>query len=207
MMNDRARVTRRRRPTWPPAVRFAAIIAAAALALLAAACSSSSSGGSGGAPNAGGSAKTPSAIAYSHCMRSHSVPNFPDPPSGGGIAKGSAQELGVSSSVFEAAQRACQSLIPSTGSSAQQEEQRCFVGNDCPPSVVQQLLNLMRQFSRCMRSHGEPNFPDPTTDSHGQPFFDVSAQGISDAATHSPRFINRLDECQRLVGNFPYTFG
>jgi hypothetical protein len=207
MMNDRARVRRRRLRTWPSTAPVAAIVAIVALALLAAACSSPSSGGSGGAPNAGGSANTPSAIAYSHCMRSHGVPNFPDPPSGGGIAKGSAQEFGVSNSVFDAAQRACQSLIPATGGSAQQEEQRCFVGNDCPPSVVQQLLNLMREFSRCMRSHGVPNFPDPTTDSHGQPFFDVSAQGISDAATHSPRFITKLDECQRLVGNFPYTFG
>lgn len=207
-MNYFARVARSLRRTWPPTARTAAVIVAAAtVAVLAAACSSASSAGSGGAPNSRGSGESPSAVAYSHCMRSHGVPSFPDPPAGGGIAKGSAQELGVSSSVFSAAQRACQSLIPASGGSVQQEEQQCFVSNDCSPAVVQQLLNVMREFSRCMRSHGVPNFPDPTTDSHGQPFFDVSAQGISDADSHSPRFTARLDECQRQTGNFPYTFG
>lgn len=182
-MNDRTRVTRRRRRTWLPATPVALIITAS-LVLMAAACSRPSSGGADGAPKAGGSANTPSAIAYSHCMRSHGVPNFPDPPSGGGIAKGSAQELGVSSSVFDAAQRDCQSLIPAAGGSAQQEEQRCFVGNDCPPSVVQQLLILMREFSRCMRSHGVPNWPDPTVGSGGRPGFNlVHVSGIDSSST------------------------
>jgi hypothetical protein len=51
------------------------------------------------------------------------------------------------------------------------------------------------------------NFPDPTTDSQGQPFFDVSAHGISDGMAHSPSFTAKLNECQRQVGNFPYSFG
>jgi hypothetical protein len=59
-------------------------------------------------------------------MRSHGVPNFPDPPSGGGIPKGSAQEFGVSSTQYKAAQTACQSLIPAPGGSVQQQEQQCF---------------------------------------------------------------------------------
>jgi hypothetical protein len=80
-MNDSTRVMRRPRRAWPPTARtVAAIIATAALALLAAACSSGpSSTGSGGSPNAGGSASSPSAVSYSHCMRSHGVPNWPDP--------------------------------------------------------------------------------------------------------------------------------
>jgi hypothetical protein len=58
-----------------------------------------------------------------------------------------------------------------------------------------------------MRSHGVPNFPDPTTDSQGQPFFNVSAQGISDSMSHSAQFTTKLNECQRETGNFPYSMG
>lgn len=50
-----------------------------------------------------------------------------------------------------------------------------------------------------MRTHGVPNFPDPTTDSNG-PVFDITKAGISDAASHSHHFIAVLDECARLVG-------
>jgi hypothetical protein len=183
----------------------AAIIAAAALALLPACGGSHASGG--GASSPGGSATPPSAVAYTDCVRSHGIPNFPDPPSGGGLAKASAQQLGVSSPRLEAAQRACQHLIPATGGTIQQQEQQCFPNSDCPPDVVRELLNVMLRFARCMRTHGVPNFPDPTTDSQGQPFFNVSAQGISDNMSHSPSFTSRLDECQRRVGNFPYSLG
>lgn len=185
-----------------------AIMAAAVLALLAAACGGPSSAPQSGSANAGGAGtSSPSAVGYSQCMRSHGVPNFPDPPAGGGIPKASAQQLGVSNSQYQAAQHACQTMIPASGGATQQEEQQCFVAGDCSPAVVQHLLVLMRNFSRCMRSHGVPNFPDPSTNSQGQPLFDVSADGITRADTHSPRFISELDECQRLAGNFPYTFG
>ncbi len=209
-MNASARVIRRSHRLRPrPAPRTAAIIiAAAGLTVLVAACSASpSSTGSRSTPSAGRSANTPSALAYSLCIRSHGVPSFPDPPSGGGVAKASAQQLGVTSAELQAAQRACQRLIPASGGSAQQQEQQCFVANDCSQAVVQRLLNLMLKLALCMRTHGVRNFPDPSTDSEGQPYFDVSAQGISDAATHTPQFIAKLDECQRLTGNFPYTFG
>jgi hypothetical protein len=184
----------------------ASIIVITALALLASACSGSHAS-AGGSSFPGGSATPPSAVAYTDCVRSHGIPNFPDPPSGGGLAKASAQQLGVSSSRLQAAQRACQHLIPATGAAIQQEEQQCFPNNDCPPSVVHELLDDMLRLARCMRSHGVPNFPDPTTDSQGQPFFDASAHGISDSMSHSPSFIAKLNECQNEVGNFPYTFG
>ena len=60
------------------------IIALAALALLAAACGGGnpSSAGSGGSATTAGAANSTSAVAYSHCMRSHGVPNWPDPTVG-----------------------------------------------------------------------------------------------------------------------------
>ena len=205
-MKHSTRVLRWPSRARPPTSRIAAaIIATGALVVLVAACSSPSS--AGGSPAAAGSATSSSAVAYSHCMRSHGVPRFPDPPSSGGLPKGSAQELGVAGSRFQAAQRACQHLIPATGGSAQQQEQQCFVAHDCSPAVVHRLMNVMLRFAVCMRSHGVPKFPDPTTDSQGQPFFDVSAQGISDRASHSPQFTNKLNECQRRTGNFPFSMG
>lgn len=174
----------------------AAIIATAALALLAAACSSPSSAGSGSSPNAGGSASSPSAVGYSHCMRSRGVPNFPDPGSNGEIPKADSQLLGVSSSQLQAAQRACQHLYPATGGSFQQQAQQCYVAGDCPPAIVQQVLTQLRKFARCMRSHGLPNWPDPTTDSQGHAYFNVSAQGI---ARHSPQVDAKTQECEHVM--------
>ena len=88
-MNDRARGMRRPRRARPPISRTAAaMIAAAALALLAAGCGGSpSSAGSGGSPAAGGSADPTSAVAYSHCVRGHGVPDYPDPGGGGTLPK------------------------------------------------------------------------------------------------------------------------
>jgi hypothetical protein len=194
MMNDSTHV---RRP-WPRSARTAAaIIATAVLALLAAGCSGSgpSSGGSSGV---GGSASSPSAVAYSACMRSRGVPDYPDPDSSGQLPKGDAQQFGVSASQYQAAQQACRRLLP-TGGSLPQQERQCMQDSDCTPALVQQMLTADRKLAECMRSHGVPNFPDPTTDSHG-PIFNITAAGISDAASHSHRFVAALDECGRLVG-------
>jgi hypothetical protein len=202
-MNDSTRVTRRPRRAWPRTARpAAAIIATAALALLTAACSSGSlsSAGSRGSPHAGGSTSSPSAVAYSACMRSHGVPNFPDPDSSGAIPKqgGDPQQLGVSTSQLQAAQTACQPLLPA-GGSLQDQARQCMVTGDCPPALVQQIETAQRKFARCMRSHGFPNFPDPTTDSEGRPVlaWSISKTGID---PHSSQYVAKEDECQRLTG-------
>ena len=201
-MNDSTRVLRRPRRAWlRPAQTAAAIIATAALALLAAACSASpSSTGSGGSSNGRGSTASTSAVAYSHCMRSHGVPGFPDPPSSGQVPKGDAQQFGVSSSQLQAARAACQHLYPGNGGSFQRAIQQCELTGDCPQAVVQQALTEMRNYARCMRSHGVPNWPDPTTDSQGRPYFDVSRAGISHAYTHSPLFESKDHICERQIG-------
>jgi hypothetical protein len=197
MMNHSTRVMRRPRRAGPPAARTAAgIIAAAALALLAACGGSPSSAGSGGSPGAGGSASSPSAVAYSHCIRSRGVPNFPDPGGSGAVPKADAQQLGVSSSQLQAAERACQHLLPTTGGSFQQQAQQCYVAGDCPPAIVQQVLAQLREFARCMRSHGVPNWPDPTADPQGHAYFKVSAQGIP---RHSPQVDTKASECEHVM--------
>jgi hypothetical protein len=196
-MNDSIRLTRR---AWSRTARAAtAIIATAAFAVLTAACSGSpSSAGSGNAPHAG-SASSPSAVAYSACMRSHGVATFPDPDSSGALPKGDAQYFGVSSSQLQAAQRACQSLLPNTGSFDHRFGQ-CVSSGDCPQALVQQAMTLMRSFAQCMRSHGVPNFPDPSIGAGGAPFFDASGAGLSNQYTHSAGFRSKVDDCSSRVG-------
>jgi hypothetical protein len=189
MMNHSTRVMRRPRPR--PARAAAAIIGTVVLALLAAACSgggpssAGSSTGSGGSPGAGGAAHS-KLVAFSHCMRSHGVPTWPDPSSNQSNIKfgpGQAQQYEVSSSQFNAARRACQHLLP--------------VGaNDTfPAAMMPQILSGMRGFSRCVRSHGVPNWPDPTTNSRGQPVFHISDSLNPD----SPQVMTAMNECQHLL--------
>ncbi len=185
-MNDSIRVVRRPWRARPPAARTAiAIIAAAALALLTAACSSggggSSSARSADASNAGGSSSSASAVAFSHCMRSHGVPNFPDPDSDGTIPKADPRQFGVSDSQYRTASTACAHLLPNTGEVSQ--------------SVIQEAMNGMRRFAECMRSHGESNWPDPTTDRAGYPAFYLERR----IDENSPQVVSEIHACQHLV--------
>ena len=179
-MNASIRLKRR---AWPRTARTAtAIIALAALALLTAACSGSpSSTGSGSSPHAGGSSSSPSAVAYSACMRSHGVPNFPDPNGSGEIPKATAQHLGVSSSQYQTAQTACAHLLPNSGEVSQAD--------------IQQMMSGMRRFAQCMRSHGVSNWPDPSTDRAGYPVFYLQ----NNIDENSPQILTTIHACQPLL--------
>lgn len=195
----------------PGCAPAAALIATAALALLAAACSGSpSSAGPGGPPQAGGSSAAPSAVAYSACMRSHGVPNFPDPGSNGQVPKADPQQLGVSSSQLLAAQRTCQHLYPANGGALTANSLRqCYESYVCPQALVQQALNAGLKFARCMRSRGVANWPDPITDSQGRPLFDIAVPGGAGFATgrglpasppvaQGTQINTKINECARL---------
>ena len=150
----------------------------AAAALLAAACSGSpSSTGSGGSPNAGGSATPASAVAYSRCVRSHGIPDFPDLDSSGQIHKETAQQLGVSDSVLRAATGACADLNPYNSSGSQ-------------PTASAQTIAERLSFSRCMRGHRVPNFPDPNSTG------DYDLHGID---PHSPVVKSAALTCQHVL--------
>ena len=168
MINHSIRVMRRPRRPRPPAARAAAaIIAAAALALLAAACGGSpSSTGSRGSSTAGrpassriGGRERP-AVAFTRCMRSHGVPDFPDPSR----AEGSSNANPARSNCRSAAPSSLRprtpasALLPVTGLDDQFPRPRC---RSCCASML--------PFARCMRSRGVPNFPDPAAYSEGRP--------------------------------------
>ena len=174
------------RPARPSTARTAAVVITA-LALLTAACGgTASSRGDGGSTNAGESANS-TLLAFSQCMRSRGVRNFPDPTPGSGAKFPSAQQLGVSSPQYQAAENACQHLLP------------VGVNDHFPPAELPLLLTGMREFSQCMRSRGVPNWPDPSVNSAGQPLFDLSAQGITRGEAHSQPITTKEAECQHLL--------
>lgn len=118
------------------------LLGAVGCSLAVAACGSSSgsSNGSSGAGDVAG-------IKFADCMRAHGVPNFPDPAAGGGVQIPNG--VNPQSPAFEAAQGACQKLMPGPGS----------LGGHVSETRKLAMLRL----ARCMRSHGLSTFPDPTT--------------------------------------------
>jgi hypothetical protein len=155
----------------------------AGLALLAAGC------GGGGSPRvATVAASTTTAttttqnqlsglVGFSQCMRSHGVPNFPDPQRFvGGNVKLTIHQLGPS----QAAMSACSHLLPTTGGGQ--------------PETAQQL-RIRRadalSFAKCMRGHGVSHFPDPTAQGDLTTGM-VQAQGID---VHSPAVLRVVQTC------------
>jgi hypothetical protein len=191
MTSDSSRLTRRPRPVSPRRVRSAAaIIATAGFTLLAAACGSSpSSTGSGGSANAGGKggtqpASVSPALAFTRCVRTHGIPGYPDPDSNGAIAKETPQQLGVSDSQYQAAQSACQHLLPNGGQQSN-------------TATVADQRNAVR-FAGCMRSHGVPNWPDPVNDG-GRIRFDVFGGSVRGLDPSSPQVMAAVQRCQSLL--------
>jgi hypothetical protein len=95
-----------------------------------------------------GSAHAPQVVEYADCMRSHGVPNFPDPGGGGGINI-AGTGINPAAPSFKAAQASCTKLLPGGGPGAQH--------------ATEEQKTEMVETSQCMRRHGISGFPDPTT--------------------------------------------
>lgn len=136
-------------------------------------------------------------------MRSRGVPNFPDPASDGQVPKAIAQQLGVSNSQLQAAETACKHVYPTNGESGgvltKDTISRCEETGDCPQALVQQAMTALRAYARCMRSHGVPNWPDPTIDSEGRP--GVNLVAVPGTDWNSARISNIMQECQYVMPN------
>jgi hypothetical protein len=198
-MNNGTHRSRRPRRTPTKARTAVAILCVAALALPATALGGSRSpaGGGGAARAAAVSALTNvrKVLAYSRCMRSHGVLRFPDPSSSGAIPKVSLQQMGVSRTVFQAAQRACQHLLPNSGQSSQAWDQKA--------------LTALWNFARCVRAHGVPNWPDPLAESDpGQPDTPGFPRNFPPSIDQdSPVVKHALHACQRLLAGIGYGSG
>jgi hypothetical protein len=137
-------------------------------------------------------------LAFSACMRSQGVSRFPDPASNGGLPKVSLPQLGVSSSQFQAGQTACQALRPTGGSLTQESD--CLMLGNCPAAEVDQIRTAELRYARCMRSHGVPDWPDPTLNAQGMPVFNVTQAGLGRQFIHSSLFRTPNGQCQHLTG-------
>jgi hypothetical protein len=133
-------------------------------------------------------------------MRSHGVPDYPDPEPDGNLPKGNAQDFGVSNSQYQTAEQACRHLLPTTDTTFIASLTQCLQTGDCPPAVVQRALTEGRKLAQCMRSHGVPNWPDPTIDSMGRPSFQVTAAGISIDSTRSLQMLAKIGHCEIQTG-------
>jgi hypothetical protein len=101
------------------------------------------------------SAQLNAALALSRCMRSHGVPNFPDPDAQGQYPPFHSDSA-ASKQASLAAQNTCKSLLPRGGS----------VGT---PHDRREKFAFALRVARCLRVHGFPSFPDPTSSSQSLP--------------------------------------
>ena len=159
---------------------------AVALGVIVAGCSGGSPVPTAGSQStttaapAGGSASSGAtalaeAVAYSQCIRSHGVPNFPDPvqtPSGGYGYRTAG--IDPNSAAFQGALQACKAL-PSPWNST---------GQQLSPAQQQAWLS----WAQCIRAHGLPDFPDPT--------FSGSEVHDSGVGKSSPQLQQAMDACR-----------
>jgi hypothetical protein len=155
----------------------------------------STSGGS--AAHDGGKSSTPESsastqqkmVAYSQCMRSHGVAEFPEPTEGhlfihSSDHNGHVTGIDPESAQFQAAQKVCGKLMPEGGT----------------PSPAQQAKaqESALKFSQCMRTHGVPNFPDPSF-SDGGVRMKLKAGGANGIDPEAPQFRAAQKACQSVA--------
>ena len=119
-------------------------------------------------------------MTFSRCMRSHGMPSFPDPTSTQGGLKFliSPSSPERNSPAFQSAATACQHLLPGGGPGQHEAHS---------PAQIAAVV----AFGQCIRSHGLPSFPDPT--STGQPTHQMLANaGIN---LHQPAVLQAGDAC------------
>jgi hypothetical protein len=122
------------------------------LSLLCTACGGSArpSSDTASATGAGTGGGVAMILAFSRCMRAGGVPNYPDPTGNGNLDQ---TGIDTSSPAFRQADAKCSkrdlhgSIVPP--------------GSDTHPSAL--ALATMLAVAHCMREHGVPWFPDPTT--------------------------------------------
>jgi hypothetical protein len=174
----------RRRGHLRRAAASAAVLAG--VALLAAACGGGSAPATSTSTGQGASTTTSNTdgMPYTQCMRAHGLPTFPDPSSQGKpFGAQSWQQAGIDpqSPQAQSAQRACARLMPTPS----------------PAQLAQMTTELVR-YAACMRAHGVPNFPDPSTSANGGP-----SLGLTPGIVDSPDFQPAEQACHSVDPGLP----
>lgn len=128
------------------------------------------------------------ALAFSQCMRSHGVADFPDPNAQGQtqISGGADSDLNPDNPTFEKAQNACQSKLP----------------KPTPAQQAQALQNALKM-SQCMRAHGITDFPDPQNQGGGRISISLHGSPGSDLNPNDPAFQRAQKICMPNVPGLP----
>jgi hypothetical protein len=150
------------------------VAAMAAIALLVPAC------GGSAASTALGGANYQKAVSYAQCMRSHGEPDWPNPTSQGNFLL--PPSLAPFSPQFRSANRACAKLLPN--------------GGQVSPAVVQKAIEDDLRFAACMRTHGVPDFPDPTQNGTT---VSIAVPPGGSVATGSPQFHSAQQACESFL--------
>ena len=114
-------------------------------------CGSSSPAGTSAAKSSRGYSQF---VKFSACMRSHGMPNFPDPSPGGGLHITPSMGINPFSPSFKTAQQACRRFLP---------------GGLAPGKASAQDKARLVALARCMRAHGLTTFPDPVNTAPSSP--------------------------------------
>jgi len=146
-------------------------------------------GSSGGAGGGGGRSQLTLAISgsgsdllkFAQCMRANGEPNFPDPNGQGMIQFSSSSGVNPQSPQFQAAQQRCAKYAPRGGKTL-------------TPAQRAQFLAKSFAFSACMRSHGVPDFPDPSV-SGGAAGFHIRGTPGGALDPSSPIFQRAAKDC------------
>ena len=101
--------------------------------------------GSSGKPSDRSGGRDP-ALLEAQCIRSHGVSNFPDPSQGGPSVI--PNWINPQAPAFKSAEMACARYLGA--------------GSGQRSGSLSEKLELL-SLAKCMRAHGLPNFPDPTT--------------------------------------------
>jgi hypothetical protein len=88
---------------------------------------------------------SPQGVKYSDCMRERGVPEFPDLNANGSVSL--PPTINPQSPAFQSAEGACASLRPQ--------------GSPPPPITLAQQDSFTAN-AKCIRTHGIPDFPDPS---------------------------------------------
>ena len=179
-------------------MRYAILLCLAGAGLSLAACGGTSSPGAGGSTSPQDTAANNSkALQFAQCMRAHGVPNFPD-PTGGHIDlqvqktpnSTSVNGVQVNGPAFQSAMKSCQSYLPNGGHPTA-----------APTANAKSKALAM---SKCMRTHGVPNFPDPQfqTGPNGSVGVRISGAGVN---PNSPAFQAAAKDCGSIFGGAPVT--
>jgi hypothetical protein len=126
------------------------------------------------------------AVKFSGCVRSHGVPDFPDPTVGSnGLPSWNdswSENAKAQAQALPAAQRACRKDLPEIGPHTAAEK----------AAANAEAL----KYATCMRANGVSSFPDP----NGQGVIQINAPGSLDP--NSPQFQKADAACASLQNGF-----